>query len=164
MVPVPDIEIVCGLPGALSDNANDAVRTPLADGLKVIVTSQLWPAGRLPGFGQVVVEGKSPGFAPFNERPDMVMVALPVFVTVTTFEGLDLPTNWSPNVTMLGETRTEGALLEVEPQLVTNKFASTDPSPVTGSQPIPALKPVSPGTELLPRTISLKTLVLEESA
>ena len=47
-VPVPEIEIVCGLPDALSVNTIDAVRVPMAVGLNAIVKMQLAPAASAP--------------------------------------------------------------------------------------------------------------------
>ena len=44
VVPVPLIETFCGLPLALSEMLRDAVRDPLAVGLKVMLTLQLAPA------------------------------------------------------------------------------------------------------------------------
>src|SRR5580692_10690789 len=59
---VPVSETVCGEVGAASLNCRVAVRVPAAVGVKVTETVQFAPAGKeLP---QVVVIGKSPGWAP----------------------------------------------------------------------------------------------------
>jgi hypothetical protein len=55
-VPVPVRFVLCGLPDASSVTETDAIRVPVAVGLKVTLTVQLLPAARVLGLmGQVLV-------------------------------------------------------------------------------------------------------------
>jgi hypothetical protein len=79
-VPVPERLTVCGLPLALSVMLTEAVRLPLAVGLKVTLMAQLLPAAtELP---HVLVWAKSPALVPVNTRLVMLKVALPELLRV----------------------------------------------------------------------------------
>lgn len=97
-VPVPVRGTVCGLPVALSATLTLADRAPVAVGLKVTPTAQLNPApSELAPSGQAVpLVGaprlKSPGLVPVRVIPVIFSVAEPLFVRVTLFVALDVPT------------------------------------------------------------------------
>ena len=84
-MPVPVSGTVCGLPRALSAMETDAVRVPVAVGLNVTLIVQL--ALMLRDDPQVVLREKSPGLVPVIVMPEIVIVAVPVFRSVT-FEAL----------------------------------------------------------------------------
>lgn len=82
-VPVPVKGRLWGLPGALSLTLTDAVRVPVAVGVKVTLIVQVPPVARVEGLmGQLVVCAKSPLFAPVTEMPVMVNAAVPLLVSV----------------------------------------------------------------------------------
>ena len=79
-VPVPVSATVCGEPEALSVTEIDALRLPLADGVKVTWSVQLPdPAATVE---QLFVCEKSPEFVPVIVMLLIVSGALPGFVTV----------------------------------------------------------------------------------
>jgi len=79
-VPVPERLAVCGLPLALSVMLTEAVRLPVAAGVKVTVMAQLPPAAtELP---HVLVWAKSLALVPVNTRLVMLKAALPVLLRV----------------------------------------------------------------------------------
>ncbi len=101
LVPVPVRLTVWGLPMALSVMVTDAVRLPLAEGVKVTLIVQLPPAAsELP---QVVVSGKSPGLVPVTAALVMLKARLPLFVRVTDCAGVEAPSNWLPKVRVVAE-------------------------------------------------------------
>jgi hypothetical protein len=112
VAPVPDKLIVCGLPEALSVMPTDAVRVPLAVGVKVTLIAQLLPAATLPLVGHVVAEvkAKSPGFVPLSAMPVILRAALPVLESVTACAVLAVPTPWAVKVRLAGERLTAGAV------------------------------------------------------
>ena len=80
-VPVPVRVTLWGLPLALSVMVTDAVRLPLAAGVKVRLMVQLAPAAtELP---QVLVWAKSLALVPVTATLVTLKVALPVLVRVT---------------------------------------------------------------------------------
>src|SRR5438876_2688406 len=81
---VPDTGTICGLPGALSAIASEAVRVPAAVGANFTVMVQLALTARVPP--QVEVSVKSPELAPVKVkgvRPVKFRTAVPLLVTVT---------------------------------------------------------------------------------
>jgi hypothetical protein len=79
-VPVPERLTVWGLPLALSVMLTEAIRLPLAEGLKVTLIVQFPPAAtELP---QVLVWAKSLALAPVITKLVMLNVALPLLVRV----------------------------------------------------------------------------------
>jgi hypothetical protein len=86
--PVPDSVTDCGLPVALSAMETDALRAPLAVGLKVTLIVQLAEAATLDP--QVLVCEKSPAFVPPMVTPLIVNAAAPVFDSVITCAALDV--------------------------------------------------------------------------
>ncbi len=88
--PMPLRETVCGLPVALSVMLTDALRWPVAVGVKVTLMVQFAPALTLEP--QVLVSAKSPGFVPAMLMLVIVSVPLPVFVSVTVLAILVVPT------------------------------------------------------------------------
>ena len=85
-VPVPDSEMLCGLPAALSVIVTAPVRDPVTVGLNVTLTEQFPPAATLAP--QLFVWAKSPLAAML----EMVRAALPVLVSVTAWAVLVVPT------------------------------------------------------------------------
>jgi hypothetical protein len=80
-VPVPLRLAVCGLPVALSVTLTEAVRLPLAEGVKVTLIVQVAPpATELP---QLLLWAKSPALVPVSVTLVMLNVALPLLVRVT---------------------------------------------------------------------------------
>ena len=79
--PVPERLTACGLPIALSAMASEAVRLPLAKGVKVMLMAQLEPAATLDP--QLLDWVKSPAFEPAMETLVMFNGALPVLLRVT---------------------------------------------------------------------------------
>lgn len=92
--PVPDRLNACGLPLALSATLNDAVRLPLAEGVKVTLT--VHPAPTATELPQLLLWAKSPALAPAIARLLIVSAALPLLVRVTAFTALFAPTGWPP--------------------------------------------------------------------
>jgi hypothetical protein len=80
-VPVPESEAVCGLPDALSVTESVATREPVADGVKVTLIVQFAPAPNV--VPQVVVRAKSLAFVPVMLMLLIIMLALPLFESVT---------------------------------------------------------------------------------
>ena len=80
VVPVPERLTVCGLPLALSVMLTEAVRLPLAAGVKVTLIVQLLPpATELP---HVLLCAKSLALVPVRARLVMLKAALPVLLRV----------------------------------------------------------------------------------
>jgi len=89
-VPVPERLTVWGLPLALSVIDTEAVRLPLAEGVKVTLIVQFAPAGtELP---QLLVWAKSLAFVPVSARLERVKAALPELIRVTVCALLELST------------------------------------------------------------------------
>src|SRR5208337_4077367 len=79
-VPVPERLTVCGLPLALSVMLTEAVRLPLAVGVKVTLMVQLLPAAtELP---HVLVWVKSPALVPVRATLVVLKAAVPVLLRV----------------------------------------------------------------------------------
>jgi hypothetical protein len=90
-VPVPVRLTGCGLPAALSEIITVAVRLPTPAGVKVTLIEHSAPAAtEVP---QVFVSGKSPGLAPDTVMLVMLKAALPLFVRVTVWAEVLVPTN-----------------------------------------------------------------------
>jgi hypothetical protein len=90
---------------ALSATSSAATRAPVADGVNVTLTVQLAFAAK--AAGQVVADSaKSPASAPVNVTPDIVSVVLRLFLTVTFFAALVVPTFWGAKVRLDGVTDT----------------------------------------------------------
>jgi hypothetical protein len=79
-VPVPVRPTVWGLPLALSEMLSEAVRLPLAEGLKVTLIVQLAPAATLEP--QLLVWAKSLALAPVSARLEMLKAEFPVLFRV----------------------------------------------------------------------------------
>jgi hypothetical protein len=89
--PVPERLTVWGLVIALSLIFSTATRLPFAVGVNVILTVQLLPAASV--VPQVVADwAKSPAFAPVNVLPDILRVVGRLFLIVTIFAALLVPT------------------------------------------------------------------------
>ena len=92
-VPVPVNATFCGLPEALSVIATEALRLPVAVGLKVTLIVQLALAARVAGLmGHVLVCEKSPLLVPVMAILEIDSAAFPPFVSVTFCEALLVPT------------------------------------------------------------------------
>jgi hypothetical protein len=96
---VPVSGTLCGLPAALSAIRSDAVRAPVAVGVKVTFTVQLPPAAT--GAARQVLElmAKSPGLVPARVRLLIDSGALPVLLTVTVRAAAVVLVVWFPNAT-----------------------------------------------------------------
>src|SRR5208337_3254660 len=66
------------------------------------------PAATVPA--QVVVSGKSPGLFPVTTKLVMPKTELPLFVKVSVWAGLFVPTGWLPNARVVAERPTPGAV------------------------------------------------------
>src|SRR5262249_56729449 len=102
-VPVPAKATVCGLVGALSLNVNVPLRTPIRVGVKVTLTVQLAPGATV--VPQVLL--------PMAKSPLMLIlltlsVPAPVFVSVTTFPGLVVPSTLLPKARLVADSVTAG--------------------------------------------------------
>jgi hypothetical protein len=101
--PSPASTIVCGLSEALSVMVTEPYRFPGAVGAKVTVIVHAIPTATLAP--QVLVWAKSPLTATLV----MFKVPLPVFVRVTVWGALVLPTAWPVKVRLWGTSVTTGA-------------------------------------------------------
>ena len=81
-VPVPGRLTVWGLPVALSEMLSEAVRLPLAEGVKVTLIVQLAPAATLDP--QLLVWAKSLALVPKTAMLVALKAELPELVRVTT--------------------------------------------------------------------------------
>ena len=90
VAPVPERLTECGLPVALSEIVSDAVRLPLAEGLKVTLIAQAAPAVTLEP--QLFVCVKSLAFVPETAIEEMLKSAVPESVRVTTWAEPLVPT------------------------------------------------------------------------
>ncbi len=94
----PERATVCGLPEASSVTLNVPVRVPSAVGRNVTLIEHLAPAASEPP--QVLVSAKSP----LAEMLVIVKVALPLFVSVTVWAALVVPTAWPGKFRLDGES------------------------------------------------------------
>ena len=109
-MPLPLSATVCGDPGASSLTETLALRDPVALGLKLTEIEQLAPGARVEGeSGQVFVCAKSPAFAPVTPIELIVSAPVPVFVRVTFWPELVVPTCCWPKPRLVGEKPTAGA-------------------------------------------------------
>jgi hypothetical protein len=90
VVPVPERLTECGLPVALSEIVTDAMRLPLAEGLKVTLIVQAAPAVTLEP--QLLVWVKSLALVPETAIEAMLKSAVPELVRVTTWAAPLVPT------------------------------------------------------------------------
>jgi hypothetical protein len=91
VVPVPVKATVCGLLEALSGRFSEALRLPVAEGVKVTLTVQVL-LGVTVAFVQVsALLVKSPAFLPPIVTVEMIRLAAPVLVTVSTRVALVVP-------------------------------------------------------------------------
>jgi hypothetical protein len=98
---VPVRATVCGLPAALSDALRVALRVPLAEGVKVTLMGHVASAAtELP---HVLVSAKSPALAPVSMMLVMLSGAPPLFVIVTAWALLVVPSDWLANVKLAGD-------------------------------------------------------------
>src|SRR5581483_4069734 len=102
--PVPVRLTNCGLPPPLSAIETEALRAPIAVGVKVTVIVQLPPPTTL--VPQVLVCMKSPGLVPVRVIPVIVRVCAPTLVRVTVCGALVVPTVTVPNGRMVGDSLT----------------------------------------------------------
>ena len=103
-VPVPVNVTTWGLPGSESVMISVPARANAAFGAKVTLTRQFAPAAR--AVPQVVVNAKSPGFAPPMAIPAMLSDVVPLLVTVTLLAALVVPIRRVAKVSDTGETVT----------------------------------------------------------
>ena len=81
---------------ALVEIASTADRFPVVPGVNVYSIAQLWPPERAVFAAHMPGRAKSPAFAPPPTNDVMVSVPSPVFVRVTLFMTLVVPTFWLP--------------------------------------------------------------------
>ena len=105
-VPVPERLTVWGLPAELSATLSNAVRLPLAAGVKVMLNVQVDPAGsELP---QLLVWAKSPGLAPVIVTLEMLRAPVPALSKVAVPAPLVVPTGRLPRARLPGERPAAG--------------------------------------------------------
>ena len=93
----------------MSVRINEALRSPVAEGVKVTLTVQV-PLGVTVAPVQVsALVAKSLAFVPPTVTVERVRLAVPVLVTVAVCAALVVPTFCAPNVRLVGEQLTEGA-------------------------------------------------------
>lgn len=132
-VPLPESEMLCGLPLALSLMEMVAERAPAAAGTNVALMAHWPPAAKVLGErGQVVVSEKSPGLAPTRPMLKMVSGPVPEFVSVTVCKTELVPTFWLPKVRLVEESETIGttAVRVVEPQMEPSQAVIMDEPPM----------------------------------
>jgi hypothetical protein len=107
VTPVPLNASACGLPVALSEISNVAVRAPAACGVNNTLIVQLAPPASVPAalhpplvFGCGTL--KSSASAPLVVNPVKFTAAVPGFVTITLNGALVVLTAWLPNVNDVG--------------------------------------------------------------
>src|SRR5205085_620063 len=109
-VPVPLKPTLCGLPAASSPIVTLALRLPAAAGVKLTEIVQVAPAANVLGLsGQAFVCAKSPEFVPAIATLPIDSAAVPLFVSVTNWVPLVVPTRWPANVKLDGLRLTAGA-------------------------------------------------------
>jgi hypothetical protein len=92
-IPVPERVTVCGLSLALSLKLSEALRLPVADGVKVTLTVQV-PFGITVAPVQAsALLAKSLAFEPVSPTLVMVRFAVPLLVTVRPWPALAVPTS-----------------------------------------------------------------------
>lgn len=99
---------VCGLPVALSVMLTEAVRVPVAVGVKVTLIVQLVATASEPP--HVFVCAKSPLFVPVMAMPAIVNGAVPVLHRLTICAPLVPPTIWPPKLRLAPPSATIGAM------------------------------------------------------
>jgi hypothetical protein len=110
LVPSPESATVCGLLLSESLKLSVVVRVPVAVGPKRILAVQLAPAASAEPHVLLYTE-KSPGLAPENVRPLMVIGLAFPFVRVTTFCPPLLPMATPAQLTLVGDTVTAARLI-----------------------------------------------------
>ncbi len=116
-MPVPESVTGCGLglPNASSAMLTEALRGPVAVGVKVTLNWQLDPAAIFPPVNEHGDEpepatAKSPVLAPARVMPETFKVSDPVLEIVTLWLALAVPTRWLPKVSDVLESITIGAI------------------------------------------------------
>jgi len=92
VAPVPVRPTSCGLPEALSAMFTDAVRVPLAEGVKVTLMVQLAFAATVDP--QLFDCAKSAGFVPVSVMLVILSAVPPLLVSVTVCGALVVPIFW----------------------------------------------------------------------
>ena len=116
-VPEPESDTDCGLPLALSVMLSAAVRVPLAAGVNKIAMVQVPPAATA-GL-QVSTSVKSPASAPVKAMLEMLKLAPPVLLSVTTCEELTMSTASFPKDRVVGESLAAALALPPVPERLT---------------------------------------------
>jgi len=105
--PVPERATVCGEPEPLSATLTEAVRDPVAVGLKATLIVQLLPTATV--VPQLLVWLKSPGLPPVSETVTPVNGAVPELVSFTLCAAVVVPIFELPNASETGLKVTPGA-------------------------------------------------------
>jgi hypothetical protein len=111
-IPVPESEMICGLPSAFSAIVSVAARVPAAVGPKITLMLQLTPGATLAP--QVSLSVKSPGFAPLTEITMFCSGVPPWEVRVTLCGALKVPTVWLGKLRLVGKRATTSVLSKTE--------------------------------------------------
>lgn len=119
-MPVPFRLTACGEVAALSVTVKEAAAAPVALGLKVIEIVQLAAGATV--VPQVVVLVNDVACAPVILMPPVVIfkTPLPVFLSVTTFTALAVPTVVLKNVSVFGVNKTTGTTAVAVPLMLTD--------------------------------------------
>lgn len=105
VAPVPVRATVCGVPVALSAIDRLAFNAPVAAGLNATETVQMAPAAS--DVPQVVADLRNEvGFVPVMVSEDRVTVPVPVFLMVTSWAAVVVPTLVEAKVSEVGESET----------------------------------------------------------
>src|SRR4051794_15847999 len=144
-MPAPASATLC------APTASDAVRGPVAPGMKVTRTAQLAPAASVAS--QVVVSVKSDAFVPETAIAPSVAVDDPPFVTVTVEGALAVPTLCAPKSAVAGLTVTAAGVSSTAPRDAVTWTSSNHTVPAAGWFQSSSLlyafaAPRSPSTEL----------------
>jgi hypothetical protein len=107
---VPLSATLCGLPEALSAKESEALRAPVALGVKVTLTVQVLLGVTVALVQVSVLLAKSPGLVPVRVTLVMVRLAVPLLVTVTDCAALVALISWLPKLTLVGEKLIPGAV------------------------------------------------------
>jgi hypothetical protein len=93
----------------LSVKINEALRLPVAEGVKVTVSAQVLFGVRVAPVHLSALVPNSVTFVPPTVTVEMVRLAVPVLVTVTVWVALGVSRLCGPNVRLRGKRPTKGA-------------------------------------------------------
>jgi hypothetical protein len=151
--PYPVSATFCGLLLAESVKFNVADRLPVVVGPKMIFAVQLDAAARVVPHVLLKIS-KSPGFVPVKPMLLIVMAAVPLFVSVTTFCAPLPPTGTETQFSEVGETDTwavnaaQGATRQAANIRIAHRlFRMTDTGGLSSTHPCETIAPRTPDNE-----------------